>query len=63
MKPFEFVEGPLGLALSGLEIQNLQGSLVTTLEASHWHLQGTSCHDFLLKIWVIKDGVSSLILP
>jgi hypothetical protein len=26
------------------------------LEALHWHLQGISYHDFLLKIWVIKDS-------
>jgi len=33
------------------------------LEAFYWHLQGISRHDFLLKIWLIKDGVSSFRLP
>ena len=41
---------PLGVALSGPLIEYLQGLEATTLEASHRHLQGTSYHDFLLKV-------------
>jgi hypothetical protein len=33
------------------------------LEALCRHLQGTSCHDFLLKIWLIKSKLSLLTLP
>ena len=41
---------PIGVALSWLEIRNLQGVMESPLEVSQWHLQGTSHHDFLLKI-------------
>jgi hypothetical protein len=33
------------------------------LEALYRHLQGTSYHDFLLKIWVIKDNFLDFRLP
>jgi hypothetical protein len=49
---------PIGVALSWLEIRNLQGVIAKPLEASHWHLQGISYHDFLLKI-----GTEQLCFP
>jgi hypothetical protein len=35
---------PIGVALSWLEIRNLQGVMETPLEVSQWHLQGSSHH-------------------
>jgi hypothetical protein len=43
--------------------KNLQGAITQPLEASRWHLQRISYHDFLLKIRVFKDSFSHLRLP
>jgi len=37
-------------------VQKPQNGMVIPLEASYWHLQGISSHDFLLKVWVVKDN-------
>ena len=47
---------PYGLALSCLQIQNLQGDIAKTLEALYRHLQGTSYHHSLLQVSMIKDS-------
>jgi hypothetical protein len=47
---------PVSLALSCLQIQNLQGDIAKTLEALYRHLQGTSYHHSLLQVSMIKDS-------
>ena len=53
----------LALPNRALQYKNLQGAIEKPLEASHRHLQGISYHDFLLKIWAIKDDFLNLRLP
>ena len=43
----------LGLIMPSNRI--LQGSITKSLEALYRHLQGTSCHDFLLKVSITKE--------